>query len=74
LDLKLRWGFETAVELPRALKFLTEEFAETEANKQTFGEVDSCCGGASTKTLLTAACRFQSASPSQELERTARSF
>jgi hypothetical protein len=46
MDLKLRWGFETAVDLARALKLLTEEFAETKANKQTLGEVDSrfaCC-------------------------------
>jgi hypothetical protein len=31
------------VELARALKFLTEEFAETKAKKQSLGEVDSCC-------------------------------
>jgi hypothetical protein len=48
LDVKLRWGFETAVELARALKFLREKFAETEANKQTFGEVDSCCAGSTS--------------------------
>jgi hypothetical protein len=56
-DVKLRWGFETAEELARALKFLTEEFAESKANKQTLGEVDSCCAGASTSPL---AAEFES--------------
>jgi hypothetical protein len=43
-DLKRQWSL-------RLLKFLREKFAETEANKQTFGEVDSCCAGGSTKAL-----------------------
>ena len=36
LDLKRRWSLQ-------GLKFLREKFAETKANKQMFGEVDSCC-------------------------------
>ncbi len=41
----------------RGLKFVREEFAETKANEQTFGEVDSGYTGVSTELLLTAQCR-----------------
>jgi aminoglycoside N3'-acetyltransferase len=57
----MRWGFETAVELARALKFLREKFAENKANKQTFSWVDSCCAWGSRKERCTAARKMEGA-------------
>jgi hypothetical protein len=47
-DLKRQWSL-------RGLKFLREKLAETEANKQTFGEVDSCCAGLDEGALYSCA-------------------
>jgi hypothetical protein len=50
----LRWGRQWSL---RGLKFAREKFAETEANKQTFGEVDSCCAVDKFARQLSAGCK-----------------